>query len=249
MNGAHHAREWLTTSLLMEMINEYAEAFTSNELIGDYNVCEILTKSSIWFVPMVNPDGVTLVQKGHRTANNYNAVLALNGNKQDFSAWKANIRGVDLNRQYPAGWETIENDPGKPAPSMYKGPKPLSEPETKAIYQFTLSHNFKTAVAYHSSGEEIFWKYKSRGEFLDKTKKIADKLSAITGYSLVFPSPNPSGGGYTDWFLDENKRPGFTIEIAPLVGPRPVPLANYDKIWKENKEVGLMLAMEATQRG
>lgn len=245
INGAHHAREWLTTSLLMDMIEAYCEAYLHGSFIGDFDVRLVLEKVSIWFVPMVNPDGVTLVQKGHLSAKHPDKVLQLNNGDFDFSSWKANIRGVDLNRQYPAGWETIDDDIGKPAPMMFKGTEPLSEPEVKAIYDFTLAHKFKTAVAYHSSGEEIFWKYKCSGELLKTAKKIADMFSEKTGYELVDPGPNPSGGGYTDWFLTSIKKPGFTPEISPLVGPRPVPVENYDKIWNENKEIGLMLAEEA----
>lgn len=246
-NGSHHAREWLTTSLLMNMIDCYCKAYVENERVGNYDVKDILDKTSIWFVPMVNPDGVALVQDGHLSAKNPQFVLELNSGKEDFSAWKANIRGVDLNRQYPAGWEDIKDDVGKPAPMMYKGESPLSEPEAKAIYDFTLAHDFKLAVAYHSSGEELFWKYNATGKLLQSARKLADKIAEKTGYELVFPGPNPSGGGYTDWFIDSLKKPAFTPEISPLVGPRPVPLGNYDKIWNDNKEVGLMLAKEALQ--
>ncbi|MDL4839357.1 M14 family metallopeptidase [Aquibacillus rhizosphaerae] len=245
MNGSHHAREWLTTNLLMNMIEDYCESFVNHTKIGDYFPGDILTEASIWFVPMVNPDGVTLVQKGHSSAKKPEEVLKLNNYNHDYSSWKANIRGVDLNRQYPAGWATLDDNVTRPGPMMYKGPSPLSEPETKAVYNFTLHHDFKIAVAYHSSGEELFWKYKSKGELLKTTKRIAEKISEKTGYQLVYPGPNPSGGGFTDWFLDFIKRPGFTPEISPLVGPRPVPLKNYDKIWNDNREIGLLLASEA----
>jgi murein tripeptide amidase MpaA len=248
MNGSHHAREWITTNLLMEMIDEYSRAYRTNSSIDGYNVRKILNNTSIWYVPMVNPDGVTLVQLGHKSAKNPDYVLKINGGKTDFSAWKANIRGVDLNRQYPAGWETIKGDPGKPSPQNYKGPKPLSEPETKAMYNFTLKHNFKTAVSYHSSGEILYWDYKTSGTLKSTARKIADMISKKTGYSLVFPGPNPSGGGYTDWFEYSIKRPAFTPEVSPYVGPRPVPLSNFSRIWEQNKSIGLMLAEEAYNR-
>ncbi|MDC3416207.1 M14 family metallopeptidase [Aquibacillus salsiterrae] len=244
LNGAHHAREWLTTSLLMNMIDVYCKAYVEEESIGEFDVRNILDNTTIWFVPMVNPDGVELVQKGHENAKNPEFLLELNDGQRDFSSWKANIRGVDLNRQYPADWGNIADDVGQPAPMMFKGNSPLSEPETKAVYEFTLAHDFKLAVAYHSSGEELFWKYNATGQLLKTARKLADKIVEKTGYDLVFPGDNPSGGGYTDWFIDSLKRPAFTPEISPLVGPRPVPLSNYDKIWQDNKEIGLLLAAE-----
>jgi g-D-glutamyl-meso-diaminopimelate peptidase len=248
LNGSHHAREWLTTNLLMEMIDEYSQSYVNNQSYGGYNVRSILNDTSIWFVPMVNPDGVTLVQKGAFSAKNPGRVIQLNGGSTDFRAWKANIRGVDLNRQYPAGWSTISNNRAFPAPQNHKGAYPLSEPESKAIYDFTLAHDFKTAVAYHSSGEILYWDYKTTGSLKTLSRRIANQISSKTGYGLVISGPNPSGGGYTDWFLESVKRPGFTPEISPYVGPRPVPLSNFDSIWRKNNTIGLMLAQEASKR-
>lgn len=248
LNGAHHAREWMTTNLLMEMIDEYSQAYVKNQRFHGYDVRSILDKVSIWFVPMVNPDGVTLVQKGAFSAKNPKQVLKLNGGNTNFKAWKANIRGVDLNRQYPADWKTIRYVAPAPGPMNYKGKAPLTEPEVKAIYDFTLKHNFKTAVAYHSSGEILYWDFKTKGSLKTLSRKIANQISKKTGYSLVFPGPNPSGGGYTDWFLQDMKKPGFTPEISPYVGNRPVPVSYFNSIWKKNDTIGLMLAKEAATR-
>ncbi|MCV9884747.1 M14 family metallocarboxypeptidase [Metabacillus halosaccharovorans] len=245
VNGSHHAREHITTNLVMEMIDEYAQGYYSNLSVDGYNVNQILKNTSIWFVPMVNPDGVTLVQEGHKSAKNPSYVLSINGGNKDFSAWKANVRGVDLNRQYPADWNNICCNPGKPGPQNYKGTKPLSEPEAKAMYNFTLDNSFKTSISYHTSGEIIYWNFHQKGSDYNRDYKLAQKLSKKTGYSLVPPKSNPSGGGFNDWFLISQKQPGFTPELSPYVGPRPVPIKNFGDIWKENNSVGLMMAYEA----
>ena len=57
--------------------------------------------------------------------------------------WKSNIRGVDLNLQFPAGWQNarqIKYSQGfnKSAPRDFVGYGPLTEPESLAIYNFTL---------------------------------------------------------------------------------------------------------------
>ncbi|WP_053218724.1 M14 family metallopeptidase [Virgibacillus senegalensis] len=247
LNGSHHAREWLTTYLLMDMVADYCRAWSEGDTIDGFNLNDILSKATIWFIPMVNPDGVTLVQKGLEATQKPEKVLQLNHNQNDFTEWKANIRGVDLNRQYPAGWETIKPVSDRPGPMNYKGPYPLSEPEAKAIYEFTKREGIQMAAAYHSSGEEIYWKYKIDGKLLAATFEIAQKLSEKTSYRLVDPGPEPSGGGYTDWFLTEMKKPAFTPEISPYIGPRPVPVENYPIIWKQNQAVGLLLAREACQ--
>jgi glucan-binding YG repeat protein/murein tripeptide amidase MpaA len=248
INGSHHAREHMTTNLLMEMIDEYAKSYADGTNFSGYNTRKLLNNVTIWFVPMVNPDGVTLVQKGHLSAKNPNYVLMLNNNSRDFSTWKANVRGVDLNRQYPADWATIANNTGKPSPQNYKGTKPLSEPEAIAVYNFTKKHQFKTAVAYHSSGQILYWYFKQAGSIYNRDYLLALKYSSMTGYSLVKPVTNPSGGGFTDWFIQDMKQPGFTPEISPFTYGKPVPLSNYDRIWNENKAAGLMLADDASRR-
>lgn len=237
-SGAHHAREWLTTVLLMDMIEMLCENETKN------SHTQLLDNVTFWFIPMVNPDGVTLVQEGPTGFSNEQDLMRWNYDRMGFQAWKANSRGVDLNRQYPADWDTIRNDPGEPSPSHYKGSEPVSEPEVKAVYDFILQNTFDLTVAYHSSGEEIYWKYKSTGMLAKKTKYLAEKIHCLTGYQMIDPGENPSGGGLTDWFLSCIQKPGFTIEIAPYVGPRPVPLYFYEKIWLENKEIPALLANE-----
>ncbi|CQR46519.1 Gamma-D-glutamyl-L-diamino acid endopeptidase 1 [Paraliobacillus sp. PM-2] len=242
INGAHHAREWLTTTLLMDIIETYAEATNSTSAFETDKIKEILNQCSFWFVPMVNPDGVTLAQSGYRSFKHKDLLIEWNKGSYDFSSWKANIRGVDLNRQYPADWETIQSDPGIRSCENFKGYEPLSEPESLAIYQFVQSQSIKLAAAYHSSGEEIFWKYKSETELEKRSKEIALQLANVTGYKLIYPSENPSGGGFTDWFISYYQRPSFTIEIAPYIGPNPVPLDYYASIYQQNKYVPLLLA-------
>jgi murein tripeptide amidase MpaA len=244
VDASHHAREHLTTNLIMEMIDRYTYAYQQGHTLGGYDIRELLDQTTIWFVPMVNPDGVTLVQRGHTSAKNPAQVLRLNGNKTDFSAWKANIRGVDLNRQYPADWENICCDPGKPGPQNYKGVKPLTEPEARSMYDFTNAHSFKGALTYHSSGEILYWYFHQDAKRKARDKAIAEKISSKTGYRLVKPVKNPSGGGFSDWFTISQKKPGFTPEISPYVGPRPVPNSSFTSIWKKNYTIPLLLANE-----
>lgn len=248
VNGSHHAREHLTTNILMEMLDQYAYSYEMNSSFANYPVRKILDHVSIWFVPMVNPDGVTLVQKGHKSAKNPQNVLNINGGSTNFSAWKANIRGVDLNRQYDANWSNIKGNPGKPSPENYKGIAPFSEPETRAMRDFVLSHPFEVGVAYHSSGEIIYWNFKQTGSQLSRDLQLATQISKMTGYSLVPARKDPSGGGFTDWFIQTQKRPAFTPEISPYVGNKPVPISNFTDAWNRNKAVVIMLADYASKQ-
>ena len=72
--------------------------------------------------------------------------------------------------QFPAGWEQARQFKfaqgfNKPAPRDYVGSGPLVAPEAIAVYNFTLQHNFRLIVAYHTQGEVIYWKYLN---YLDK---------------------------------------------------------------------------------
>ncbi|WP_067840127.1 M14 family metallopeptidase [Amphibacillus sediminis] len=233
-HGAHHAREWLTSALIVDLIETL---FTDQDAPWKTLREKQLDQLALTFVPMVNPDGVTLVQEGASGFPHHKDLIAWNEGSTDFRSWKANSRGVDLNRQYPVGWEDIQQDPGEPKSSHYKGKKPLSEPEVQALYRLAEDELFDCAIAYHSSGEEIFWRYNLQGDIIEKYRPLAEGLAKLTGYRLIEPGPNPSGGGFTDWFLTSFQKPCFTIEIAPSVGPKPVPLDFYDQIYHENKDV------------
>ena len=106
-NGAHHSLEWITSPLLMKFIENFSRGYSSNSRIRGYNIRDIWNRSSIFIMPMVNPDGVDLVLSGLKRDNPYyDSLLAWNDTGLPFSqVWQANIRGVDLNRNYPASWE------------------------------------------------------------------------------------------------------------------------------------------------
>ncbi|WP_227011721.1 M14 family metallopeptidase [Paenibacillus lutimineralis] len=247
LNGSHHAREWITTSLLMKMIDTYAAAYYDNAKISKYNVRELLDHVSIWFVPMVNPDGVTLSQQGTTglPANLAKTLKQYNGNSTNFNRWKANMQGIDLNRQYPAQWNNIKNTKAYPWHQNYKGTQAAQALEVQSMMDFTYKIDPELTISYHSSGQILFWHFNTLSKNLSRDKAIATELSKLTGYSLVQPEKNPSGGGYKDWFIQEFGRPGFTIEVAEYAGERSVPLSAFNGIWSENKEVPLFTAQKS----
>ncbi len=237
VNGAHHAREWLTSNLLMEMIDVYSAAYIKGDSIQGLNVQSLLNDKSIWFVPMVNPDGVTLVQLGQSITDNQNLSL-INNPFANFDRWKANIRGVDLNQQYPYLWYEAPVKATAPSYQDYRGPKPLSEPESRAVYNFTQREKFELALSYHSSGEVIYTRY----PYANNIETFARAVYRLTGYRPInLGYSTATARGYTDWFVSTFKRTALTIEIAPSVGPRPVPLSYWPSIWQKNKAVPLKM--------
>ncbi|WP_217560672.1 M14 family metallocarboxypeptidase [Paenibacillus sp. GbtcB18] len=246
VNASHHAREWMTTNLVMNMIDQYAQLYVRNGAMNGRALQSVLNNTSIWFVPMVNPDGVTLQQKGVSAfpSEARAGLLAMNEKSSDFSRWKANAEGIDLNRQYPAEWKSIRNDSGRPYYKNFKGDEPLQTAETKAMVAFTKEVDPDMELSYHSSGSILYWNFHTLDKNLERDRKIMAQVAAMTGYTPVKPESNPSGGGFTDWFIQSLGRPGLTPEIGRYAGEGSLPLSEFPRIWTENRELGLFAAQQ-----
>jgi len=245
-NGVHHSLEWITAPLLMKFIENFSRAYSRGENIRGYNIGDIWRSSSIYIVPMVNPDGVELVLNGLSRNNPfYYDLKRWNNGSEDFSKdWQANNRGVDINHNYNAGWELSKEAEASygvygPGPTRYSGPYPVSEPETKAMVRFTNSHNFRLVLAYHSQGEVIYWQY---GEVTpSESRRIGELFAKASGYSLEETTGIASYAGYKDWFIQDHRRPGFTIEVGK--GKNPLPISQFDKIYEDNEEILLLASV------
>ncbi|WP_349407806.1 M14 family metallopeptidase [Pseudalkalibacillus sp. SCS-8] len=236
MNGSFHAQEWITTAVLMNFLNDYLLALTNQWTIRGLKMSPFYDGVTLSIVPMVNPDGVDLVLNGPPDDDFYrDYVMELNQGNQDFSGWKANIRGVDLNNQYPAKWEIEkERKPQQPAPRDYPGDEPLSEPEAIAMAELAYQENFDRVVAFHTQGEEIYWGYEGLEPPYAET--IVQEFGRVSGYKPV--RYVDSYAGYKDWFIQEFQRPGYTVELGE--GVNPLPIEQYDEIYQES--LGIMLA-------
>ena len=247
INGSHHAREWLTTTLNMYMIEQYAAAYTANRKFEDYNARTILNKTKIWFVPMVNPDGVTLQQLGLDAfpPSVHQALITMNGGIRNFKRWKANLQGIDPNRQYDSYWSSLEANIPYPFWRNHKGSSPVQTLENKAMVNFTYEIDPEIAVSYHSAGRIIYWSFHTLAANLPRDKRLARLFSDYTGYRLMPQRSDSSGGGYTDWFITTFNRPAFTPEIGIKPGETNLPVSAFAEEWRRNKKIGLWLAQES----
>jgi len=230
VNGAFHANEWITAPLVLRFMEEAARAAQKGEPFRGQDASELFRRVTLYAVPMVNPDGVELVVRGLRPDHPLRReLLAWNGGTDDFSGWKANVRGVDLNDQFPAHWD-VERERRAvdgPGPRDYTGEAPLTEPEAQAIAQFTESERFDLVVALHTQGREIYWNYRDREP--PEAEGIARALGRASGYAPV--KLTGSDAGYKDWFIDRFKRPGFTVEAG--WGANPLPLEQLPGMYEE----------------
>ncbi|MGO3168654.1 M14 family metallopeptidase, partial [Senegalia sp. (in: firmicutes)] len=238
-NASHHALEWINSPVTMKFTEQFLESFSNNKSLNGYNVSDIWESSSIYIVPMVNPDGVDIVINGITPENPYyEEILEWNDTGEPLSeVWNANIRGVDLNRNYPANWEEAKAQEPElgvtgPGPTRYGGPSPLSEPESKAMVDFTRKHDFKITLAYHTQGRVIYFKYLDFNP--PRATDIAEIFSNITNYRLADVPYAAAYAGYKDWFIKEYNLPGYTFETG--LGENPLPISQFDRIYRENEE-------------
>lgn len=233
--GGVHGMEWITTLLLMGFLEELADA---GERLHGFDLREILACRGLLVLPCLNPDGVEIAT-GFATPCINNSSFS----EKDYKRWQANGRGVDLNHNFDAGWaiaHQMEQEAGitQPGPTRYGGPAPFSEPESRALAALCLREQPRTAYAFHSQGEEIYWQY---GRCTPPgAAAIARMLSASSGYALEIPAALASHAGFKDWFIERLGRPGFTFEVGR--GKNPLPIGDLPAIRQRLREA-LMLTL------
>jgi g-D-glutamyl-meso-diaminopimelate peptidase len=237
INGSFHANEWITTAIIMTFLNDYLLTLTNMNRLKGFYTAPFYFETSLSIVPMVNPDGVNLVLNGPPEDEPYrSAVIEMNNGNMNFDQWKANIRGVDLNNQFPACWEIEKErkEPKAPAPRDYPGDEPLTEPEALAMANLTEKQNFCRVLAFHTQGKEIYWGYLNNEPA--ESEAIVNVFAKMSGYKAV--RFIDSHAGFKDWFIQEWKRPGFTIELGE--GVNPLPLDQFNEIYRDS--LGIFLA-------
>ena len=231
--GGTHGVEWLTSLLLLKFTENLASAYENESLLSGFNIKDILENKKLIIIPELNPDGIEIAIKGASACGKYKAEN-YEICKGDFSFWSANARGVDINHNFNADWYTLreaEKEAGinSPSPSRFGGLFPESEPETAAITRLCRRIPVEMLITFHSQGEEIFYEYGKNTP--EKALHIAKMFSALTDYTLVKNEGLYSSGGLKDWFIEEFKRPAFTIEMGK--GKNPLPLENIDRIYEK----------------
>ena len=237
-SAAHHANEWITTPVLLKFAEELAEANQTGGQLFSTDARTLSENTTIYLVPMVDPDGVDLVtgaiepgtvqyETARTLADRYPAISFPSG-------WKANLLGVDLNLNYPAGWlqaREIKFTQGytRPGPRDYVGRAPLDQRETRALAGYTRFIDPELVLAYHSQGEVIYWQF---GEEVPGARELGERFAKVSGYELADTPYESSFAGYKDWFIQEFRRPGYTIEVG--TGDNPLPLSQFDKIYRDN---------------
>lgn len=131
--------------------------------------------------------------------------------------------GLDFNRNYPFGWYTENRQPGA-------GEYPLSNPETKAVVDFVISHpNICGVATHHTSGGIILYPPGTKPEKSAPAKdmrffrEIGAMATEEMGYGCIniFDSffedqSEYSSGAFDDWCYQSRGIPAYTIELWNL---------------------------------
>ena len=235
--AAFHGSEHITTNVLLMFLEEYAYAYNQNGSLCGINVKKALGDRGVIFVPRVNPDGCEISINGAMGCGKAAGEI-YKMCKGDFAHFNANLRGVDINHNFDAGWKKlreIERKSGIFGPNFtrFGGYAPNSEPETQAMINLCKNYDIHHAMALHAQGEVIYWSYNG---YEDKTsKRMAEIMATTSNYALDVPISIATGGGFKDWFIEEFLRPAFTVEIGK--GKNPLPIEDAQKIYSEIREM------------
>ena len=230
--GGVHGRETINPMVLLKIIEYYADLYinfrlkkqelkrklsSSNINIREeyeqmlYGACiyELLQTYTILFVPLLNPDGYMIAQKGFGALRNVSLRQACEKKNIDYTQWKGNGRGVDINRNFPSQfWR-----------EKFEGDYPASEEETKALIRLFHEYPSRGFLDFHSRGKEIYYYRNKMPEGYNKKQlEIATRLSEITGYGLVPPEEEvemgDSGGNTVHYYSECFHKPALTIETV-----------------------------------
>jgi carboxypeptidase T len=197
VNGMHHAREVMTPEITTDMIEYLVTNYGRNE-----EVTKWVNDTEIWVIPMFNLDGNNKMWT------------------QD-SMWRKNTRddyGVDLNRNYPTGWNSCGGSSGRASAQDYRGKSPASEPETKAMMDFVAEIKPVFNISYHSYSEIVIYPFGCKPKRTPSEEavetiggEIAKKINYKPGtaWELLYNAD----GGDIDWMYNEHQVIPYVIEV------------------------------------
>ena len=150
LNGTHHGNEPMATEFVLDAIQHLVER---DRLPRDLRA--IRSDLVVWAVPMVNPDGNWgFFESSKRLGRK-------NGRDIDGDGRWTMRDGVDLNRNYPFKWGAL-GERGSQSDSLsryYRGDKPASEPETRAMMGLADQERFAAAISFHTGTVAVLAPY------------------------------------------------------------------------------------------
>lgn len=238
VHGGVHGREYLNSALLMRLMADW--------LRGGEELEKLAADICVHVLPMVNPDGCSLSQNGLAGIRTPGLREELQqcyareaGNKRTlseyFRTWKANARGVDINRNFSSGWEAYRG-PALPGAEGFRGRAPGCEAETRAILKVCRNYPIDCCISYHSSGNVIYWDYGTKGRVWEEGRRLALAIAGTTGYELRSTVEDGlDGAGCSDYLMRECGIAAITVETG--AADCPLPAQEFPEIYARSRGV------------
>lgn len=184
--SCHHAREIVTPVIALYAINQFTSNYGS-----DPQITSFVNNYEIWICPVWNPDGYEYV---------FNVDNMWRKNRHPYSGYY----GVDLNRNYPFGWDSACGGSTSPSSETYRGPSAASEEETKTMIAFSENQHFTKVMDYHSYAREVLFGYCCHSHpFSSYFQSEAIIISNAAGYGGSIRVPSAEGEHY-EWQIAAN---------------------------------------------
>lgn len=220
-----HAREWLNSQLVMKMLERCCRYYYSGKYDGIL-YSKLFDNVCFYIVPMLNPDGVNISQYGLSKVKSASLKkLVKKFGKGRYSRWKANARGVDLNRNFSVGFRKDTAKGTKRGSEGYSGPYATSEKETRAIIKLIDTINPKAVINYHEAGRVIYY---------TKNSSLLSTVKRQTGYRHIRESVSGANGSFGDYLT---KRGIVWCTPETCVGLAPVSHSQFYYEWGKHRDM------------
>lgn len=192
---------------------------------------------NIVFVPQINPDGVFLVKKGitSLSVKDRTKLLKINNYSDDFSLFKANANGVDLNNNWDANWDKNFSGKRDPGSQGFYGFEAMSEKEVIGLGNLTKLLKPVLTISFHLKGEEIYYDFFQSPQKMLRDYSVAKIFSKSCGYKIK-STMNCSSGGYKDWCVEKLGITALTVELGSEKLFHPVGIAHLNEIVFNHKD-------------
>lgn len=243
ITGCHHAREWISVESPVYFANQLLKNYAT-----DNSIKYMVDRLQIWIVPIVNPDGLVFSQSAPGGAGTGGDRLWRKNRRPISINNCVSSIGVDLNRNYDFKWRLgndspcddycgstkacINDDIGASDdptnPEIYRGPRPDSEPEVKALETLMNdpNRNFRAQLDYHNYGQLILypWGYQpftapDNTTLSTLAKKMAAEIKSVNGKTYTAQQAidlYSTTGSSSDYAYGANKVAApFVVEVRP----------------------------------
>lgn len=216
--GLIHAREFVSVSQMIFYMWHLLENYDNDPVIK-----QILDHTELYFVPVVNPDGLNYNVEGYDPSDDsFSHLLRKNMRDNDGDGFfDPENDGVDLNRNFGTHWAyDDEGSSGFIGDATYRGASPFSEPETRAIEFFCNTHDFQIALNHHSYGNLLVYPWGYIDEHTPDSNSFTNYSALLTKANRFVYGRGMETVGYMtngdsdDWMYAEHG----TLAMTPETG-------------------------------